>query len=514
MAIKRALLSVSDKTGLVDFAKGLHEFGVELLSTGGTASTLRDAGLPVIDVSTYTGDPELFEGRVKTLHPKVHGGLLQRRDSAEHQKQAKDNNIPEIDLVVVNLYPFEETVAKEGVTLAEAIEKIDIGGPSMLRSAAKNYNSVTVVSDVEDYDKVLAEMAEHEGDTTQKLREACAVKVFLRTSTYDGAITNFLSQAKEGTESNFSLTLPLERKLRYGDNPHQAANLYGNFSECFSQLQGKELSYTNVLDIEAAADIIYDFARPTVAILKHTNPCGIGQDDDCLRKAWNLAFATDTQAPFGGVIVCNRPLTEKLARVISEIFTDVIIAPDYETEARAILQKKKNLRLIKMNIEAYTIDKKKPLLRSAPGGIMVMDRDHSVLGLDKLESRVVTKRPPTEEEMRAMRFAWKVVKHVKSNAIVYAKADRTLGIGAGQMSRVDSSKVAVWKAAEAGLSLEGSVLASDGLFPFADGLDAAINAGATACIQPGGSIRDEEVIAAADAAGIAMVFTGHRHFRH
>ncbi len=514
MAIKRALLSVSDKTGLVDFAKGLHEFGVELLSTGGTASTLREAGLPVVDVDTYTGAPELFEGRLKTLHPKVHGGLLQKRDSKEHQKQAKENDIPQIDLVVVNLYPFEETIAQEGVTLAEAIEKIDIGGPSMLRSAAKNYSSVTVVTEVDDYSRVLADMMENSGDTTLKLREECAVKVFLRTSSYDGAITNYLSQAAEGTKSNFSLTLPLERKLRYGDNPHQSANLYGSFDKCFTQLQGKELSYTNILDIEAAADIIYDFARPTVAILKHTNPCGIGQDDECLRKAWDLAFETDKQAPFGGVIVCNRPLSAKLARVISEIFTDVIIAPDYETEARAILQKKKNLRLIKMNTVAYALDKKKPLLRSAPGGIMVMDRDHTPLGLENLEEKVVTKRPPTEEELRAMKFAWKVVKHVKSNAIIFAKADRTLGIGAGQMSRVDSSKVAVWKAEQAGLSLEGSVLASDGLFPFADGLDAAIEAGATACIQPGGSIRDEEVIAAADAAGIAMVFTGHRHFRH
>ncbi|MGJ8657607.1 MAG: bifunctional phosphoribosylaminoimidazolecarboxamide formyltransferase/IMP cyclohydrolase [Akkermansiaceae bacterium] len=514
MAIKRALLSVSDKTGLVEFATGLHKMGVELLSTGGTAKAIRDADLPVIDVSEYTGAPELFDGRVKTLHPMVHGGLLQRRDSKEHQQQAKDNNIPEIDLVVVNLYPFEETIAKPGVTLEEAIENIDIGGPSMLRSAAKNYDSVTVVVDVEDYPRVLKEMEENGGDTTRKLREACAIKVFLRTSTYDGAINNFLSQSSECTRSSFSLTLPFERNLRYGDNPHQTATLYGNFNEYFSQLQGKELSYTNVLDIEAAADIIFDFARPTVAILKHTNPCGIGQDDECLRKAWNRAFETDTQAPFGGVIVCNRPLTEKLARVISEIFTDVIIAPDYEAEARAILQKKKNLRLIKMHVDKYKMEKEQPMLRSAPGGIMVMDRDHTALGLENLEEKVVTKRPPTEEEMRAMRFAWRVVKHVKSNAIVFAKADRTLGIGAGQMSRVDSSKLAVWKAEEAGLSLEGSVLASDGLFPFADGLDAAIKAGATACIQPGGSIRDKEVIAAADAAGIAMIFTEHRHFRH
>lgn len=514
MAIKRALLSVSDKTGLVEFAQGLASRGVELLSTGGTASTLREAGLEVIDVSDYTGAPELFEGRVKTLHPKVHGGLLQRRDSAEHQQQAKDNDIPEIDLVVVNLYPFEDTVAQDGVTLEQAIEKIDIGGPSMLRSAAKNYNAVTVVCDVNDYQRVLDEMDDNEGDTSLRLREQCAVKVFLRTSAYDSAITNYLSKASDAIGSTLTLTLPLDRKLRYGDNPHQEARLYGAFSESFTQLQGKELSYTNILDIEAAADIICDFARPTVAILKHTNPCGIGQDEECLRTAWQRAFETDTQAPFGGVIVCNRPLTENLARVIAEIFTDVIIAPEFEAEARAILQKKKNLRLIRMNTEAYNLVKKQPLLRSAPGGLMVMDRDHTALGLDNLEEKVVTKRPPTEEEMRAMRFAWRVVKHVKSNAIVYAKADRTLGIGAGQMSRVDSSRIAVWKAQEAGLSLDGSVIASDAMFPFADGIEAAIEAGATACIQPGGSIRDEEVIAAADAAGIAMVFTGHRHFRH
>lgn len=514
MAIQRALLSVSDKTGLVDFAKQLHELNVELLSTGGTSKAIRDAGIPVIDVSDFTGAPELFEGRVKTLHPKVHGGLLHRRDSEEHLKQAKENDIPAIDLVVVNLYPFEETVAKDGVTLEEAIEKIDIGGPSMLRSAAKNYQSVTVVTDSSDYSRVIDEMQQNEGDTTPAFRQELALKVFLRTTQYDGAISNFLSKKTDTHCSTLSITLPLDRKLRYGDNPHQASSIYGSFSDCFTQLQGKELSYTNILDIEAAADIIFDFVRPSVAILKHTNPCGIGQDDECLREAWNKAFATDTQAPFGGVIVCNRPLSEKLARVIAEIFTDVIIAPDFEPEARAILQKKKNLRLIKMNVDAYSIAKKQPVIKSAPGGIMVMDRDHSVLGLENMETKVVTKRPPTEEEMRAMRFAWRVVKHVKSNAIVYAKSDRTLGIGAGQMSRVDSSRIAVWKAGDAGLSLEGSVIASDALFPFADGLEAAVNAGATACIQPGGSIRDEEVIAAADAAGMAMVFTEHRHFRH
>ena len=513
MSIARALLSVSDKTGLADFARYLHESGVELLSTGGTAKALREAGLPVIDVSEFTGAPELFEGRLKTLHPKVHGGLLHKRDDKEHLAQAKEHGIPPIDLVVVNLYPFEETVAKDGVTLADAIENIDIGGPSMLRSAAKNYSAVTVVTDPADYAKVIEEMNQHGGNTTLGFREQLAVKVFLRTSQYDAAISNFLGQCKQGTRCNFSVSLPLESELRYGDNPHQKAALFGDFKSCFSQLQGKELSYTNILDIEAAADLILDFVRPTIGILKHTNPCGVGQDDEDLRVAWQKAFETDRQAPFGGVIVCNRPLTEGVARIISEIFTDVIIAPDYEPEARAVLQKKKNLRIMKMN-DAYLVAKKAPVIRSCPGGLMVMDRDHTALGLDDLESKVVTKRPPTGEEMRAMRFAWRIVKHVKSNAIVYAKSDRTLGIGAGQMSRVDSSRIAVWKAGEAGLDLKGSVIASDAMFPFADGLQAAIEAGATACIQPGGSMRDQEVIDAADAAGLAMIFTGHRHFRH
>lgn len=513
MAISRALLSVSDKTGLVDFAKSLHEdFGVELLSTGGTARALRDAGLPVLDVADYTGAPELFEGRVKTLHPKVHGGLLQRRDSDDHLRQAKEHKIPAIDLVVVNLYPFEETIKKEGVSLEEAIENIDIGGPSMLRSAAKNYAAVTVITDPADYSRALEEMAEAQGETSLRFREELAIKVFRRTTEYDGAISNYLGKCDQGTACSLSIQMPLNRDLRYGDNPHQKARLYGNFYECFSQLQGKELSYTNILDIEAAADLILDYRRPTIGILKHTNPCGVGQDDD-LRLAWQKAFETDRQAPFGGVIVCNRPITEDLARIISGIFTDVIIAPDYESEARAILQKKKNLRLMKLEqgYEKYRCD---PIIRPAPGGLMVMDKDHEVMGLEDLESKVVTKRPPTEAELTAMRFAWRVVKHVKSNAIVFSSSDRTLGIGAGQMSRVDSSRIAVWKAEQAGLSLKGSVIASDAMFPFADGLDAAIQSGATACIQPGGSIRDDEVIAAADAAGIAMVFTGHRHFKH
>ena len=513
MPITRALLSVSNKTGLAAFAKELHELGVQLLSTGGTSKALREAGLPVTDVSEFTGAPELFDGRLKTLHPKVHGGLLHRRDDQEHIAQAKANDIPPIDLVVVNLYPFEETVAKPGVTLDDAIENIDIGGPAMLRSAAKNHSHVTVIVDPSDYARVIAEMKENKGDTTKGLREQLAVKVFLRTSEYDAAIANFLGQCRTGTGRHFTLNLPLEQELRYGDNPHQKCSLYGNFNQFFTQVQGKELSYTNILDIEAAADLILDFVRPTVAILKHTNPCGVGQDDEDLRIAWQKAFETDRQAPFGGVIVCNRPLTLELARVISEIFTDVIIAPEFDSDARALLQKKKNLRLMKMN-DCYIDEKKSPVIRSCPGGIMVMDRDHTALGLDNLESKVVTKRPPTEQEMRAMRFGWRIVKHVKSNAIVYSSSDRTLGIGAGQMSRVDSSRIAIWKAREAGLDLKGSIVASDAMFPFADGLQSAIDAGATACIQPGGSMRDAEVIAAADAAGMAMVFTGHRHFRH
>ena len=525
MAIERALISVSDKTGLEDFAKGLHSMGVELISTGGTCKFLREAGLPVTEISDYTGEPELFDGRLKTLHPKVHGGLLQRRDDPEHQRQAKEHNIKTIDPVCVNLYPFEETIAREGVTLAEAIEKIDIGGPSMLRSAAKNYAAVTVVCDPADYSRVLDEMRTNreigtgkesgEHDTLLKTREALAVKVFMRTSQYDNAIANYLGhQSQESTGGSFSISLPLYQKLRYGDNPHQEASLFGNFGDIFYQLQGKELSYTNVLDIEGAAELITQFRRPTVGIFKHMNPCGVGQDDEDLRLAWQRAYETDTQAPFGGVIVMNRPMTESLARVVSTIFTDVIIAPDYEPEARALLQKKKNCRIIRVNTEAWLASRKNPVLRSAPGGLMVMKRDTEAMGLDDLADKVVTKRRPTEDELTAMRFSRRVVKQVHSNAIVFGSKDRTLGIGAGQMSRVDSVRLAVWKAGQAGLDLKGSVIASDAMFPFADGLQAAIDAGATACIQPGGSIRDEEVIAAADAAGIAMVFTGFRHFLH
>ena len=426
--------------------------GVELLSSGGTAKFLAAEGIEVKEVSEHTGFPELFDGRVKTLHPKIHGGLLQRRDLPEHKKQALEHDIPCIDLVVVNLYPFEETISKADVTLEEAIENIDIGGPSMLRSAAKNYQSVTVITDPADYSVVLKEMNHNKGDTKLSTRERLATKVFQRTAAYDAAIARYLNKEQE-TAKNFNLSLPLYSELRYGDNPHQEAALYGNFGDYFVKLHGKELSYTNVLDIESAAALALEFRRPTVAILKHTNPCGVGCADEDLREAWEKAFETDKQAPFGGVIVTNRPMTLGLAKIIGEIFTDVIIAPDYDADARALLQKKKNLRLMQMlpNVaEALA----QPVLRSAPGGLMVMDSDPRALGLDNIESKVKTKRPPTTEEIEAMRFAWRVVKHVKSNAIVFAAHDRTLGIGAGQMSRVDSCRIAIWKAAEAGAAGE------------------------------------------------------------
>ena len=515
MKIKRALISVSDKTGLVPFAKRLHGLGIEILSTGGTAGAIAAEGIPVVEISDYTGADEMFDGRLKTIHPKVHGGLLFRRDHPDDPGQAEAHDIPPIDLLVVNLYPFEDTIAKEDVTLGEAIDNIDIGGPGMLRAGSKNYDAVTVISDPEDYDLVASEIEENDGETSLKTREALAIKVFQRTAQYDAAISGFLNK-RQRTESSYSVSLPLASELRYGENPHQEASLYGNFSDYFTKLQGKDLSYTNVLDISAAAELIGEFKRPSVAILKHTNPCGVGCADEGedLRDAWEKAFETDKQAPFGGVIVCNRPLSEGLARVIGEIFTDVIIAPGFDAEARAILQKKKNLRLMRVSDAFFKSAVNEPVVRSAPGGLLVMDADSRAMGLDALEEKVRTSRPPTADEMEAMRFTWRVCKHVKSNAIVFGSRDRTLGVGAGQMSRVDACQIAVWKAGEAGLSLKGSVVASDAMFPFPDGLVSAAEAGASACIQPGGSVRDEEVIAAANERDVAMVFTGHRHFRH
>jgi phosphoribosylaminoimidazolecarboxamide formyltransferase/IMP cyclohydrolase len=507
--ITRALISVSNKKGVAEFARALEKQGVDIISTGGTAELLRKEGVPVRDISNFTDFPEVLEGRVKTLHPRVHGGLLYKRGDPLHEKQAKECGFQPIDLVVVNLYPFEATVAKPGVTLAQAIEQIDIGGPSMIRSAAKNYDSVTVVVDPADYDLVLETMRDHEGATTLKLRERLAIKAFIKTSSYDRAIGTFLNQ-EQTTDASFSLSLPLVTHLRYGENPHQTAALYGDFDQHFEKLHGKELSFNNILDISAAANLISEFSEPTVAILKHTNPCGVGSDHD-LRQAWEKAFATDKQAPFGGVIICNRPVDESLAKAISEIFSEVIIAPEFEAEARTLFQKKKNLRLIRA-LKPATPEKQPQDIRSVAGGLLVQDRDSGEL--TDLASKVISAREPTEAEMAAMIFGWRVVKHVKSNAIVFAGADRTLGIGAGQMSRVDASRIAVWKATEAGLSLLGSAVASDAFFPFADGLLAAADAGATCAIQPGGSVRDDEVIAAADDRDMAMIFTGVRHFRH
>jgi phosphoribosylaminoimidazolecarboxamide formyltransferase / IMP cyclohydrolase len=509
MKINRALISVSDKTGIVPFARRLSEMGIEIVSTGGTANLLRKESVPHIQIEQFTGFPEIFNGRVKTLHPKVHGGLLYLRDNPDHQRQAAENQIEPIDLVVVNLYPFESTIAQPEVKMDEAIEQIDIGGPSMLRSAAKNYRSVTVVSDPGDYPAVLEEIEQHQGETNLATRERLAIKVFLTTAKYDQAIANFLRR-EQSSSGSFTLSLPLEVRLRYGENPHQSASLYGHFQDYFQKLHGKELSYNNILDIHAAAGLIREFSEPTVAILKHTNPCGVGSDLD-LREAWLKAFATDKQAPFGGIIVCNRPLTESLARAISEIFSEVIIAPEFEPEARALLQKKKNLRLMKM-LTGQEERKPDPDVRSVIGGLLVQERDEGEL--TDPERQVVSARPPTADEMKAMLFGWRIVKHVKSNAIVYASRDRTLGIGAGQMARVDSSRIAIWKAAEAGLSLKGSAVCSDAYFPFADGLIAAAEAGATAAIQPGGSVRDPEVIAAANERQMTMVFTGVRHFKH
>jgi phosphoribosylaminoimidazolecarboxamide formyltransferase/IMP cyclohydrolase len=508
MKITRALISVSDKTGLAAFAKELSAMGVEIISTGGTAKLLQKEKIKVTEISEYTGFPEMMDGRVKTLHPKVHGGLLHLRDNPEHVTQAKAHGILPIDLVIVNLYPFEATIAKPGVTLEEAIEQIDIGGPSMLRSAAKNYRSVTVVVDPADYADVIDAMKANDGATTLQLRERLGIKVFVTTSKYDGAIANFLNKEKE-CSSSFSISEPLVNQLRYGENPHQAAALYGRWDEHFEKLHGKELSYNNILDITAAAELIEEFSEPTVAILKHTNPCGVGSDAD-LREAWDKAFATDKQAPFGGIIICNRPVTEDLARAISEIFSEVIIAPEFEADARALLQKKKNLRLMRKLGPVQTKDDQ--VIRSVVGGVLVQGRDMSPE--TDIESKVVTARKPTPAELSAMLFAWKVVKHVKSNAIVYAASDRTLGIGAGQMSRVDSSRIAIWKAKDAGLSLKGSAVGSDAFFPFPDGLIAAAEAGATCAIQPGGSVKDPEVIAAANERNMAMICTGVRHFRH
>lgn len=510
---------MSDKEGLLPFVQELVEkYDYRILSTGGTAKALREAGLTVVDVSDHTGFPEIMEGRVKTLHPRIHGGLLCRRDKEEHRKEAEVQNIEMIDLVVVNLYPFEKTVSRKGVSVEEAIENIDIGGPSMLRSAAKNAVSVAVVCDPSDYAKVLKSFAQHGAGGDLALRRQLALRVFERTAAYDRAIADYLANlesdepdmnAMSGFPTTLRLELPLEKKLRYGENPHQQAALYGEFLKSFEQLQGKELSFNNIIDISAATWLIGEFEKPTVAILKHTNPCGVASSLSLL-EAWEKAFATDRQAPFGGIIIANRTVDDQLAQAISQIFCEVIIAPDFTQGARDQFSKKKNIRLMvaKGGLGAGNLQD----IRSVTGGFLVQDRDQKKTTTEQCQ--VVTKRQPTVEEWASLLFGWRVVRHVKSNAIVYAKGEQTYGIGAGQMSRVDSSRIAVWKAGEAKLDLQGSTIASDAFFPFADGLIAAADAGATAAIQPGGSMRDEEVIAAADERGMAMVFTGHRHFRH
>jgi phosphoribosylaminoimidazolecarboxamide formyltransferase/IMP cyclohydrolase len=512
--IQRALISVSEKTGLIPFTQILARAGIEIISTGGTAKILRDAGLAVKDISEFTGFPEMLDGRVKTLHPKVHGGLLFIRGNEKHEAVAREHHILAIDLVVVNLYPFEQTVAKPDVSLHDAVENIDIGGPSMLRSAAKNHESVTVVVDPNDYAEIGQQISE-DGNTTLELRQKLAAKVFARTAAYDAAIAAHLQKefsAPEKFPKVLTISAPLVQPLRYGENPHQAAALYGKFSEFFRQLHGKELSYNNILDLTAAAQLLAEFKNdlPTLAILKHTNPCGVAQAEN-LRVAWEKAFATDKQAPFGGIIVTNKILDADCAQAISEIFSEVIVAPDFAPDALEILQKKKNLRLMKtLNSLAgeFSFD-----IRSvAADSFLLQQRDLKITTAADL--KIVTKRQPTENELRAMLFGWRIVKHVKSNAIVYADAEKTLGIGAGQMSRVDASRIAVWKAGEAKLSLHGSAVCSDAFFPFADGLIAAAEAGASAAIQPGGSVRDEEVIAAANEKNMAMAFTGVRHFRH
>ena len=513
--ISRALLSVSDKTGLMPFAQSLLATGVELISTGGTARALRDAGLAVKDISAHTGFPEMMDGRVKTLHPKIHGGLLYIRGNTAHEAAAREHGIPPIDLVVVNLYPFEQTVAKPNVALHDAIENIDIGGPSMLRSAAKNHESVTVIVDPADYAAV-AEQIKATGGTTLELRRALAAKVFARTAAYDGAIAAHLQKefagGKPALPGALVVSAPLAQPLRYGENPHQAAALYGKFHDFFQQLHGKELSYNNILDLTAAANLMAEFAAdgPTLAILKHTNPCGMGQGAS-LREAWEKAYATDRQAPFGGIIVVNTALDGACAEAIAEIFSEVIIAPEFTAGALDVLQKKKNLRLLKI-LKSPLAAQPWDIRSVGADSFLVQERDLRITSA--VDLKIVTRRKPSPEEFQAMLFGWRVVKHVKSNAIVYAGADRTLGIGAGQMSRVDSSRIAVWKAGEAKLALQGSVVCSDAFFPFPDGLIAAAEAGATAAIQPGGSMRDAEVIAAADERNMAMVFTGLRHFRH
>ena len=521
----RALISVSDKTGLIDFARALSERGVELVSTGGTRKALADAGLKVLDVSDLTGFPEMMDGRVKTLHPKVHGGLLAIRENPEHEAAMLAHNIPQIDLLVVNLYPFEATVAK-GAAYEDCIENIDIGGPAMIRAAAKNHDDVAVIVDVEDYALVLAELAANNGATRLATRRKLAQKAYSRTAAYDAAISNWFAAAlDEKTPPYRAVGGKLAEAMRYGENPHQSAGFYVTGEKRFGvatarQVQGKQLSYNNVNDTDAAFELVAEFdpsRTAAVAIIKHANPCGVAEGAS-LKDAYEKALRCDPVSAFGGIIALNRRLDAAAATEMTKIFTEVIIAPEADEEAIAIIAAKKNLRLL---VTGGLPDPRSAGLsvRTVAGGLLVQGRDNAVV--DDMELRVVTKRQPSADELANLKFAFRVAKHVKSNAIVYVKDLATVGVGAGQMSRVDSSRIAAWKAAEAAKAADlpeslaiRSVVASDAFFPFADGLLAAAEAGATAIIQPGGSMRDNEVIAAADEKGLAMVFTGHRHFRH
>jgi len=523
--ITRALLSVSDKAGLIDFAKQLAGYGVELVSTGGTAKALNDAGLDVIDVSQLTGFPEMMDGRVKTLHPKVHGGLLAIRGNKEHAAAMAQHHIKPIDLLVVNLYPFEATVAK-GAAFDDCIENIDIGGPAMIRAAAKNHGDVTVVVDPTDYEKVLDEMARHKGMVSLELRQRLAAKAYARTAAYDAAISNWFAETLHDEAPDYrAFGGKLIQPLRYGENPHQSAAFYrapGERSGVASarQLQGKELSYNNINDTDAAYECVAEFDPKRTAacvIVKHANPCGVAEGTN-LVDAYRKALACDSTSAFGGIVALNQKLDAEAAKVITEIFTEVIIAPDATDEAVKIVAAKKNLRLL---IAGGLPDPRAKGLtvKSVAGGLLVQSRDNAVV--DEMQLKTVTKRAPSEAELADLRFAFRVAKHVKSNTIVYAKDRSTVGIGAGQMSRVDAARIAARKAEDAARELKlpapltkGSVVASDAFFPFPDGLLVAIEAGATAVIQPGGSVNDAKVIEAADQHNIAMVFTGTRHFRH
>jgi phosphoribosylaminoimidazolecarboxamide formyltransferase / IMP cyclohydrolase len=523
--VSRALLSVSDKTGLIEFARSLAARGVELVSTGGTAKAIAAAGLRVRDVSELTGFPEMMDGRVKTLHPRVHGGLLAIRNNSEHAQAMKAHGIDPIDLLVVNLYPFEATVDK-GAGFEECIENIDIGGPAMIRAAAKNHDDVAVVVEAADYQAVLDELAANNGATTLALRRRFAAKAYARTAAYDAAISNWFANELAIEAPDFrAFGGRLIQALRYGENPHQTAAFYRTPDRrpgvaIARQLQGKELSYNNINDTDAAYECIAEFDPARTAacvIVKHANPCGVAEGSD-LVSAYRKAFACDTQSPYGGIIAVNRKLDADTARVITEILTEVIIAPDATDEAIAIIAKRRNLRLL---LAGNLPDPRAPGLtaKTVAGGLLVQSRDNAVV--DDIALKIMTKRAPTDAELRDLKFAFRVAKHVKSNTIIYAKDLATVGIGAGQMSRVDSARIAARKAQDAATEAKlaepltrGSVVASDAFFPFADGMLACIEAGATAVIQPGGSIRDDEVIKAADEHGIAMVFTGVRHFRH